>query len=424
MAIGALLGSWTAKTIVTQLAKKFPKFAPYIDKAQKAGFLAPSILKSLMSKESQYQTEQAMRSEERSKTKRNYGLAALGLVGGAGLGVAKLASRGAAAAAQAGQQPILGTTGPTAPNVPPPPGGGGGGGAPSPTSGSPIPSGQQPVVQAGSGGIYTHGIPKDVMGHQNYPVLRSFILKHAESGHSPEEIESLLKKSRGFAPLVNEIEQKTGKPLIEGIKMIAGGSKPTVEQAPAQAGQPGIPTQQAFEIGTAKKGETVITPMGAGEVHKVHGKDAYIEVDGKLKKVPASEIEPPEQDVVAAVSNILKIPEVDRSSNVALYVYDPDEHKAFFQFHNGEMYKYLDMDPQVVQDIAEKNATPITSGQNQYGAWSPDDPHGSLGAALWAYVLKDPKYAKSKKGEPENPNYRKLQTLYDYWTGLRKKKRK
>jgi hypothetical protein len=68
MAIGALVGSWTAKTIVKQLAKKFPKFAPYIDKAEKAGFLAPSILKSLMGKEAQYQTEQANRSEDRKKT--------------------------------------------------------------------------------------------------------------------------------------------------------------------------------------------------------------------------------------------------------------------------------------------------------------------------------------------------------------------
>lgn len=428
----ALIGGWGAKTIMAQLAKKFPKLAPYVEKARKAGFAFPSILKFLTGSNSDINTHESEISERRDRTKRNIGLGVLGTAGGLGFGLTKLAGRGAAAVAQAAAQGAQATQ--VIPGAIPP--GAGPGNPPG------APSGGNPA-QAADAGIYTntgtartpplHGpnptAPQQAMQtrmsnvaetlssetSREAPHLMNFISKQAESGKSPEEIESLVRQSPLLSNIAKQEEQATGIPLVDKIKKMAGKSKGfQKETEPMTLGQPEMPV----------KGSTAITPFGAGQVHKIHGNNAYVEVDGKLNKVPLSELETPDESAIKAVSDILKIPEIDRSSNVALFVYDPEENKALFQFHDGSMYKYLDIDPQVVQDIAAKNATPITSGQNEYGAWSPDDPHGSLGAALWAYLLKDPKYAKAKKGEPENPNYKKLQTLYDYWVGLRKKKKR
>jgi len=88
------------------------------------------------------------------------------------------------------------------------------------------------------------------------------------------------------------------------------------------------------------------------------------------------------------------------------------------QFHNGEIYKYLDIDRNKIEILANKMGIPITEGENIFGAWSPEDKK-SLGAAFYQQILKDPKYAKARKGEPSNPYWRKLETPYDYWEKLR-----
>ena len=251
---------------------------------------------------------------------------------------------------------------------------------------------------------------------QDYPHLPNFVKRMKEAGKSAEETYELAKQSPMLGQLVQKYEAQTGQSYLEKIKQSDQQQK-VGAMAQFTAAKP---EEQSV---APTKDSVVMTPEGAGTIHKAHGDNAYVEVDGKLKKVPSNELEQPPEDVVKAVSDILKIPEIDRSSNVSLFVYDPDESRAYFQFHDGSVYRYNDIDPQVVQDIAAKNATPITSGQNVYGAWSPEDPHGSLGAAFWAYLLKDPKYAKNKKGQPENPNYKKLQTLYDYWVKLRKRKK-
>lgn len=432
----AIATGWSSKSILKQLTKKFPKLSPFVSKAETAGFLAPTILRALAGKNSDINTHESDISERRKQTKKNIGLGALGL---AGLGAASLAGRGIGASAQAAaavQNPI----------IPPPPGSGGGGagntppgpaqgqgGLLSPVPGGPIPTQPSNPTQAGSGGIYTQGLNTNstpdpnqqanqarhekfdpiaenlpTKTEQNYPHLPNFVKRMQESGKEAEEIYDLAKQSPLLGPLVQKVEAETGQPYLERIK---------------RSGQQKTTSESKMSTPAPLKSEVVMTPTGAGQVHKTHGKDAYVEVDNKLKKVPLDELEKPTEDVVKAVSDILKIPEIDRSSNISLFVYDPDDARAYFQFHDGSFYRYTDMDPKVVEDIAAKNATPITSGENAYGAWSPDDPHGSLGAALWAYVLKDPKYAKSKKGQPANPNYKKLQTLYDYWEKLRKKKK-
>ena len=429
--IQSLAGGWSAKTIVKQLAKKFPKLSPFISKAETAGFMAPSILRSLVGKNEDIDTHESEISERRKRTKKNVGMGALAAAGG----LTALLTRGATTAATAAAQAI-------------PPGGGApptspGGGAPptspggilAPIPGGPIPTpgqpqAQQPLIPSGQPamtpnqqasqirnekfGAVANNLPSKF--ERDYPQLPNFVKRMQEAGKTPEETYELAKQSPSLGPLVQKAEAQTGQSYLERIKQTGQKDKVgAMAQFTAEK-----PEQQNA---VSAKGSVVMTPEGAGTIHKTHGDSSYVEVNGKLKKVPSNELEQPPEDVVKAVSDILQIPEIDRSSNVALFLYDPDESKAIFQFHDGSAYKYLDIDPQVVHDIAEKNATPITSGQNAYGAWSPTDPHGSLGAALWAYLLKDPKYAKNIKGQPENPNYKKLQTLFDYWAKLRKKKR-
>lgn len=125
------------------------------------------------------------------------------------------------------------------------------------------------------------------------------------------------------------------------------------------------------------------------------------------------------ENTIQSIQNILKIEEENRSSNISLFFWDAYDRIAYFRFHSGDVYKYFDVDPMIIQQITKKNAVPVTEGNQVYGEWSPNDKE-SLGAALYQYILKNPKYKRSAKGEPGNPNYRKMDTVYDYWNGLSK----
>jgi hypothetical protein len=226
-----------------------------------------------------------------------------------------------------------------------------------------------------------------------FPHIRKFVDKHLEAGKSPEEIYENIQKS-GLKGIADRHTQQTGQSYLDRIKELAGNQ------------------------GTSA-GE-VITPLGAGTIHNEKGNDAFVKIDNKLHKIPKDELEEPPKSAVEAVTNYLNIPEKDRSSNVALFAWNPDERRAYFQFHNEDsFYEYIDVDPAVVDAIAEKRAIPKTQGGNEYGVWSPEDAE-SIGAALWKYIISTPKYAKNKKGEPINPYYKKLPIKYDYWQKLRK----
>lgn len=169
-----------------------------------------------------------------------------------------------------------------------------------------------------------------------------------------------------------------------------------------------------------QKNQTVAAPQGIGEVKEIRNGKALVEIDGKKHVVDEEDLEAESPEIIEEVQKILKIPEVDKSSIVSLFTFDPDERKMYIQFHNGETYKYLDVEPEKVMNIANKMGIPVTKGKNIFGAWSPQDKK-SLGATLIKEIINDPKYKKPKKGQPANPNYVQLETLYDYWEKLRKK---
>lgn len=213
----------------------------------------------------------------------------------------------------------------------------------------------------------------------------------------PEQMQAEMQQQQDI-----ETGKEIQRPLIDEIKKLGEQDKPLGD----------------FDVQSALA-NMVITPKGVGEI-KHKGKAGVIaKVDGKDSSFKPEDIEQPSEDLIEAVQNILQIPEVDRSSNIALFLYNPKDNEMFFQFHNGESYKYYDIDPDAVYRLAKKMAIPISEGKNIYGAWSQDD-RQSLGAAFYQEILKNPKYKKPGKDQPANPNYQKLDTMYDYWKLLRK----
>jgi hypothetical protein len=271
---------------------------------------------------------------------------------------------------------------------------------------------------------------------QAFPELGKYTERLVREGQTPEQIYGKVKASRMLGPVVNRYEGETGQSFMQEIERLKkeqekpystmeyipkigermkalGKGEMVQEEAPSLAERVSVP-----EIKDIAK-SFVVSPLGAAELVKETPNASVINVDSKLKKVPKGSLEAPSAQALQAVQDILQIPEIDRSSVVSLFTYDPDENKMYIQYHNGETYKYSNITPEEVEQVASKNNTPFTKGQNIYGAWSPEDKQ-SLGSALFKYVLSNPKYKKPKKGEQPNPNYVKLETLYDYWKKLRK----
>jgi hypothetical protein len=256
---------------------------------------------------------------------------------------------------------------------------------------------QQPQEQQ-----QTQSILQEMMGEQQQGKQQN----EQAIQHQPQELPTMESASQELDAIQPKIEGQDLEGLLENIKL-----PPVTKPEPVKKAE-----HKPLDIDFKN---LVITPHGVGEIKHEGKKGIIAKVNGKDKSFFPDEIEKPSQDIIEVVSNILQIPEEDRSSNVALFTYDPDEEKMFIQYHNGESYKYLHVSREKMMNIASKMHIPITEGKNIFGAWSPEDKE-SLGASLFQEILKDPLYKKPKKGEPPNPNYVKLDTMYDYWKKLRK----
>ena len=118
------------------------------------------------------------------------------------------------------------------------------------------------------------------------------------------------------------------------------------------------------------------------------------------------------------VDELIGITEENKSAPVAFWAYNPEEREAVVLYSTGVAYKYLNVSGELAKLLREKAIRPKTSGKNEYGEWSPED-EKSLGATLSALIHNDPMYKKPKKGEPPNPNYKRLDTEYDRHKELR-----
>ena len=302
----------------------------------------------------------------------------------------------------------------------------------SPVSPSPLqPQGQSLQQQPPQVAQQAPNIPTAPSAPPLPEALQNQVDSMLSAGNPIDNIAGALKVTQ--PKIVKEYEKATGQPIARAIEdfaksnpvqagkpePMAGSAAPETEIQPdgIQRESRGIQAKEPIKL----EKKTVALPNGdVGEVTNIRQGIATVNVAGKEYRRKVEELDEEPEDVVETVQNLLKIPEVDKSSVVSLFTFDPEEKKMYIQYHNGDSFKYLDVDPEKVYKIANKMGIPVTEGKNVFGAWSPEDKK-SLGAALIKEIVNDPKYKKAKKGEKPNPNYVKLETLYDYWEKLRKK---
>ena len=415
MSIPAALGMWSASTIVKQLAKKFPKVAPYINKAQTAGFLAPSILRALFGKEARFETPEAEIDERRSKTKRNTVLGALGLVGG--LGAASLVGKGISAAAQAGAQagtilPPGGGSPPPGPGAPPSKGG-----LLTPIPGGPIPTpgqpqqppliGSQPGVQPGGikltpnqqasqvrnekyGGI-ANALPTKT--ETQFPQLPNFVKRMREAGKSPEEIYELAKQSPSLGPLVQKMEAETGQSYIERIKQSGQQQK--------------VGAMAQFTATKPEKGQVVMTPDGqVGTIHDTKQGHALLDTEGRKQQIKLDGVEPIPDDWKNLQVDLSQVPEEEKSAQLDFIAPTNDRSQLLIKFWSGRKpviysYKRKDgqpFDEETLHNIANEVDAPITNGMAFAGAWS------QTGKSRGGAFHKRVKEMAQAEEDPDDPN--------------------
>jgi len=478
----ALLYGYQPRVILNQIARQYPQHASKIHAAQTAGYASDQILQYLSEPNKkgrdseEYLTDKEKIQKRDAKRKKRTQMAIAGslIAGGLiGQGSNLLAARNAPiqpnAILPAGPQPrippqlpgprqrgiqqalpspMVGPQGGPPPNAPAGP-------QPQGSQNTPTAQIQQPPQAPLTNPLQSVQIVKNLREEDRF---NNIIANNQQDARTiAQMLKAVIPKSKialfekapgGFEQVVNDYMQ-----VMQQSQQQQSQVQPSPQQMPTEVIIPPIQPQQAKEgerIGALKEFKekqkkssfeeeeihrleshygkpqiqeaaknVVITPQGVGEIKHEGKKGTIAKVNGKEKSFFPEDIEKPSENVIEAVANILQIPEVDRSSNIALFTYDPDEEKMYIQFHDGNTYKYLGVEREKMQIIADKLHIPITEGQNMFGAWSPEDKN-SLGASFFQEILKDPKYAKPKKGEPPNPNYKKLETMYDYWEKLRK----
>lgn len=460
-AISNALGlGYTANQILQHLSRLYPQQAKQIKKALAAGYSADQVLKYLeggrkglaksanegLTEHEKYLKGIKERESDLNKNVASGLLGAAGLVGGGAFAASRLGQAGRAIlpnailpaqrglpnrAMQAPQLPFNPPNPPpgtpvTPPNIPPSPG------TPSPVNiQSPKKPNLAPAIDLIKSNRGAYGVLQSLLKNKTSPadikgVINKFypsIVKQAEktAGITFEElIQNFPVDEEPSSPFqqqetpIQQTQQIQPSPEVRTLEPQTQNISPLSAELNQNISEPNLQPEVSKE--PLKRGDLISTQDGIiGEVKALNNRDAIIESDGKTHKVSLEDIEQTSEEVIQAVQNILKIPEVDRSSVVSLFTYDPIDNEMYIQYHNGESYKYLDMDKNKIHILANKLGIPITEGKNIFGAWSQEDKN-SLGAALIKEILKDPKYAKSN----ENKTWRKLGTYYDYWKKLRK----
>jgi len=234
------------------------------------------------------------------------------------------------------------------------------------------------------------------------------------------------------------IEKETGLPFSESIQKFSKFVKKDIDKLSNKGikqqfeafhgeipNQPKIlPTKEAQKGGTEAK--MVALPDGqVGTLLEERQGIGSVEMpDGKVRRLKSSdlELEPPEvtQEVITAVQDLLKIPEVERSSVFNTTTYEPASKRMQIRFHNGETVEYDDVDEEVFNAITHGNRTATTKGGNIFGVFSPEDIEKSRGSTFHKEIRMNPKYAKSNEGK----TWRYLRKGYVYWKGLERETKK
>ena len=75
------------------------------------------------------------------------------------------------------------------------------------------------------------------------------------------------------------------------------------------------------------------------------------------------------------------------SSNVDRVMYDFDTKEMVVRFNDGATYTYENVSEDIFEGIVDGDASPVTSGSNQWGSWT-EGVAPSVGAALYQKLIK------------------------------------
>jgi hypothetical protein len=468
----ALAQGYGGEEILKYLKRAFPKMAPSIAKATANGYGADQILKyvsRLLEDEkpakggSPHEIERENQERTNKLGKQIITSAATGLglsafaknvpniIRGAqqAIGAAPLTLPGTSAASHIGPKPMGG-----APITPPPVN------ASSPIApGSPIqPQAAQPVQPSPT--PQQNAPPVDSAQVIQDMGIGAQVRNLAQAGNDPEAIATAVSvslKPHQKKWLEQQLKEGNAKPLPEMIADFLSNPSNQEKKSPENAenvqkqaqNAPNegedlskmshVDIQRKFKVGYGEavrmkkaamggkeenkpieKGSIVATPDGeVVDIKDIRKTEALADEDGKLHKLKIGDLKLPDEKIQQTVARLLEIPEVEKSSIINYWSYDPEDKELFLMFHNGETYKYLEVPEELEEELLESSTAPKTKGQNEFGAWSQEDPQ-SRGATFINKLIANPKYKKTGKGEKPNPYYRKLRKGYDYWSKLRK----
>lgn len=115
------------------------------------------------------------------------------------------------------------------------------------------------------------------------------------------------------------------------------------------------------------------------EIKGISGNNFLIEEDGKVKQVPMDQLrgEPEVIKKSKIVFDPSKIPEEERSSQLAIALPMPDRSGIINMFHDGSFYLYKrkdgkPIDENIIRRIIDGLDIPISTGETFMGAWNPE----------------------------------------------------
>lgn len=203
---------------------------------------------------------------------------------------------------------------------------------------------------------------------------------------------------------------KQGKDTYAGIKdPILTKAKEPFEKGEIKSAQDLKEFVERKESPKIEKDSIVSTPHGVGEVKSIKEKNALVEVDGKLQKVPVEELQQEPEEVKNSKFDFdpSEIPEELRSAPLN-EVYLPHDRRHITVKYNAGLkpirYIYWRKDDKPIETdyinkIVKGVQLPVTSGLNFWGAWDASK-SDSRGAANYEELISN----SQEEGEPDDPS--------------------
>lgn len=260
--------------------------------------------------------------------------------------------------------------------------------------------------------------PADVLSKHNIKEKVDQILK---AKNKPQSVgayfEKFDKKSK------KRIEKETGMSFEKVIEEYASEQAQVPEVAKEEIAEP---EEEAKPI---EKDSIVSTPHGVGEVKSIKEKNALVEVDGKLQKVPVEELEQSpisEKDLADLHDELLRGIEAETGEDVSRMVqwagYNPETNTLQFLPHTGKMYKYANISPEDAALLRDVLSVRKTSGSNFIGAWKAGS-KSPIGAAL-SKLIRKLQVERGGKGKEYEETHETLYSAYEPAIEFKKRKKK